>query len=281
MATYKTTSLIDFSKTVVISFDTNHNSSDFDFGVGMYDHTNKICGRIDLKGYKNISFDQNIYDVNDNEVIFSVLTENLFSDGYLLQKSNYKNEVVPTKEIFEMDENGFLCSDSIRVKEDTVVFERISDYDSIKDNLIIENKEVYIESKTEEPIAFVFDCGNDHILKLSSENDSLELLSLDYGLTKNLEEESLLLLSHGTKSNNVNVLTTNDNIIRKSPFDKPQRIRFVISNNAKLMSVSLYNNDKKIYEEYTSFTFKYGIEKGYLAVYTNSSSVPSNVSTNF
>lgn len=282
MATYKTTSLIDFTKTVVVSFDTNHSPFDFDFGIGLFNHNDVICGRVDLKGHRNISFSDD-YDVSGDEIEFSILTDNLFSDGYLLQKLHLKSEDVQSSNDFEFekDRNGYLLINSTKVKEDSVLFKRISDYETIKENLIVENGEVYVESKTEEPIAFVFECEDDYILKLSSE-DGLELLSLDYGLTKNLEEESLLLLSHGTKSINDSNLTISESIIRNSPFNNQQRIRFVISNNAKLMSISLYNNDKKIYEEYTSFTFNYAIEKGYLAIYIkNSSSVPSNVSTNF
>ena len=330
MATYRTTSPIDFTKTVVISFDTNHSPNNFDFGVGICNidyevieneegeiieekEVINLSGGVKLQDYNHIDFDDDIYSQKENIITFSLISskENLFSKGYIIQKSEnetdginyYDDKTINSTNIevesliFEKNDDDFLClnlsSGLKKVKEDTVIFEKIDDYTNLKENLVVQNNEVFKENKDSEIITFVLDLEDDSILSLGQrtykENISdettylkdLDLLALDYCMTKNLKEESILYISRIPKSEDANPSSDDGSIIKNSPFDKNQRIRFVISNNGRLMNISLYDKEKKIYNDYLSFTFEKKIEKGYLEVYTNSSSNPSNVSTNF
>lgn len=320
MATYITTSPIDFTKTVVISFDTNHRPNNFDFGVGICDividreeENINLIGEVKLQDYTHIDFDTDIYHQNGSTITFSLLSskEKIFSEGFIVQKtenvkagieyyedssSTFKthNQIRMDLLKFEKNDDGFLClnlaSGLKKIKEDTVIFEKTDDYANLKENLVVQNNNVYKESKNNEIEAFVLDFGDGTILALDEttfeDSDikylkNLELLALDYCMSKNLKEESILYISRIPKSEDANPSSDDGSIIKNSPFDKNQRIRFVISNNGRLMNISLYDKEKKIYNDYLSFTFEKKIEKGYLEVYTNSSSNPSNVSTNF
>lgn len=320
MATYITTSPIDFTKTVVISFDTNHRPNNFDFGVGICDieiegeeEKINLIGEVKLQDYTHIDFDDDIYHQKGNTITFSLLSskEKIFSDGFIVQKtenvkagieyyeessSTFKTHTKIPMDLlkFEKNDDGFLCinlaSGLEKIKEDTVIFEKTDDYANLKENLVVQNNNVYKESKNNEIEAFVLDFGDNTILALDEstfkESDmkylkDLELLALDYCMTKNLKEESILHTSRIPKIKDANPSFNDGSIIKNSPFDKNQRIRFVISNNGRLMNISLYDKEKKIYDDYLSFTFEKSIDKGYLKVYANSSSNPSNVSTNF
>lgn len=283
MAKYRTKKEIDFNKSVVISFDVTTTDNSFSFGI---EHDGGI---VKLNGLSNISPSLNNISLKNNVVTFSLMEKSIFSDNLISQKEIIISENNSTstndKIVFEKDDKDFLCIDNERIKEDTVIYEKIDDYENKIENFIVIENSVYKKSETWNsdinPIIAVASSkekSDTFILRLNENDDNLTFLSLDCLCEKDMKDDGVLEIYHEIKNTTIkNALTSFNSIFKNST----NRIRFVFTNNGRLLSISVYDEKEKMYKEYENLSFRKSIDKGYLIIHTSSSSSISNVSTNF
>lgn len=296
MKEYKSKFALDFSKSVVISFEVTADKNDYSFGVGY------AGGKILFRGQNSIDDFENGISISNNKMEFSIYGDTSFvknlksfsiGDNDLVSKyKNYIDEngnvVVEESEFFK-NEEGFVYYDedlSIPLDDSVRIYEKTLDYENSK-NLIVDGYDVYKQSNIYSLITYIGECSDenqDYILKIEDINDNLTLLSFDNSVTRNLEENNLSESYQEIISPNENGETVilNSSLSDGSLFEKDlNRIRFVFSNRGRLLTVSIYNPNKGLYEKYAEFSFIKEMNEDYLKIYHNSSSSISNVSTNF
>jgi hypothetical protein len=125
----------------------------------------------------------------------------------------------------------------------------------------------------------------DFVLKIKDDGFNLDLLNVDITATRNLESYPISqilqqVISINPENSEKSILSFSE-ITNGSKFEDDQiRIRFVFTNGGRLLNVSCYNSDKKIYENLGSYSFTQALNESKIYVYNSSSSI-SNVSTNF
>lgn len=292
MSKYKTKSKIDFTKTVVISFDLKVEKNNYEIGVG-YDG-----GEVLFRGQnqiKSIHLPQLVSNKN-NVKEFSILSNNKIVDELITAEIDFNNSFISKNTPIIKNKNGELCVDdeSKTVIEDNKIIYKKIDESSSEDveNLIVIDDIIY-------KIANDYDCTSyclcsdkskennkeEFILKIQDDGFDLELLNVDITASRNLSTHPIYQILQQISSINPETSQKTHSSISEIKngviFEGDQnRIRFVFTNGGRLLNVSQYIKDKKIYENIGSFSFTQNLNESYLYVYTSSSSV-SNVSTNF
>lgn len=277
MKTVKTTKEIDFTKTIVISFDVKPTSDDYIFGVGY------SGGKLLFRGQKYSNELNSSISITGNKMEYPILDdESLIENLKIFSMGD--NELYSKSEYYE-DWYGNLYFD----KEETIpltngldLYEETSDYSSEK-NLIVENNKVYKPSSNYNLISYVakstFDMES-FVLKTDDKGEDISLLSFGYSAIRDLNSDAVGEISQEIikKDGEMEIISklSNDNFIQQS-----NKIRFVLSNNGRSLNVSTYDKEKKCYIPHSSYSFIIPVEKDNLFIYYSSSSKISNVSTNF
>lgn len=288
MKTYKTISTIDFTKSVVISFDVKVDKNDYIFGVG-YEG-----GNILFKGQNKINL-EDLPDLisNTNKIIEFSLSSNKGITDDLIVIEGEPNNLLSDKDIsFFKNENKELCLKNTNspIEDNKLIYKKIEDASSEEaKNLIVLDDEIYKIADEFTPTSYCLSSDiNDEenfILKIKDDGFNLDLLNVDITATRDLESypiSQILQQVISINSENSEKYTSSiSEISNGSKFENEQnRIRFVFTNGGRLLNISCYNSDKKIYETLGSYSFTQSLNESKIYVY-NSSSTISNVSTNF
>lgn len=277
MKAVKTTKELDFTKTIVISFDVKPTSNDYVFGVGY------TGGKLLFRGQKysnelnpsiSIEGDEMEYPILEDDSLIENLKLISLGDNGLSSESEYYEDWYGN--LYFDEERNIPLTDGLEIYEET------SDYSSEKD-LIVEDNKVYKPSTNYDLISYVakttFDMDT-FVIKLDDKDEDITLLSFGYSAKRDLESNKIGEITQEiVKKDGESEITSklsNDNFINQS-----NRIRFVLSNNGRSLSVSTYDKEKKCYIPYSSYSFIIPVEKDNLFLYYSSSSKISNVSTNF
>lgn len=288
MNTHKTISTIDFTKSVVISFDVKVNKNDYLFGVG-YEG-----GNILFKGQNKI----NLEDLpelisNTNKIIeFSLSSNKGITDNLIVIEGEPNNLLSDIDITFSKNENKELClnDDVTPIKDDKLIYKKIEDPSSEEaKNLIVLNDEIFkiADEYTSTSYCLSSDINDeeDFVLKIKDDGFNLDLLNVDITATRDLESYPISqilqqVISINPENSEKSILSFSE-ITNGSKFEDDQiRVRFVFTNGGRLLNVSCYNSDKKIYENLGSYSFTQALNESKIYVYNSSSSI-SNVSTNF
>lgn len=277
MKAVKTTKELDFTKTIVISFDVKPTSDDYIFGVGY------SGGKLLFRGQKysgelnpsiSIADDKMEYPILDDENLIENLK--LFSIGNddLSSKSEYHENWYG--DLFYDENKTILLDDGLRLYEET------SDYSSEKD-LIVEDNKVYKPSTNYNLISYVaktvFNMDS-FILKTDDRDDDVTFLSFGYSALRDLNSNSIQETSQEIIKKDGETEISSE-LSEDIFINQTKKIRFVLSNNGRSLNVSIYDKNKKCYIPHSSYSFIIPVEKDNLFVYYSSSSIISNVSTNF
>ena len=297
MKKYKTKFPLDFSKSVVISFEVTTDEKECCFGVGY------SGGDVLFKGQKSIdNFDENI-SIKDEKIEFSLYSKSVFAEnikafqnGDNNLKSKYKKyinekgeEIVEESEFFKNEEEIVFYDEEMSIPLDNSlkIYEKTEDFEGIK-GLIVEDNTVYKQSEMYQITTYLYEGkedDSDFIIKLEDKEDDLLLLSLDDTATRDLDNHSLSQTHQTiitTKENGETDYDINSSFSNKIIFNEtPKRVRFVFSNFGRHLGVSLYNTEKKMYEKLYDFSFIKEVKEDFLKIYHNSFSSLSKVSTNF
>ena len=288
MNTHKTLSTIDFTKSVVISFDVKVNKNDYLFGVG-YEG-----GNILFKGQNKI----NLEDLpelisNTNKIIeFSLSSNKGITDNLIVIEGEPNNLLSDIDITFSKNENKELClNDGVTpIKDNKLIYKKIEDPSSEEaKNLIVLNDEIFKIADEYTPTSYCLSSDTndeeDFILKIKDDGFNLDLLNVDITATRDLESYPISqilqqVISINPENSEKSILSFSE-ITNGSKFEDDQiRVRFVFTNGGRLLNVSCYNSDKKIYENLGSYSFTQALNESKIYVYNSSSSI-SNVSTNF
>lgn len=291
--TYKTKKPIDFSKTVVISFDVNSASPNL-YKISLQNSAGKII----FNGYDQITYPKNVFYNNKSETIFFSVNSVNFIDGikvFYYKDNDFKSYPnidfewdSSKKEIFykQQDEEDENIINLVEIDDGTRIYEKTDNYQN-KENLIVEENIVYELSNQYKSIPYIiepFKVKNgkneeNAILILENKGDDLTFLSIDNVAERNVTKNPVYEINQKiidekgeTKSNSV---LSNGHL-----FDNNNRLRLVYNNNGKTLNVSLFDNDTKTFKNVSNFSFINEIEKDYMTIQFENCSV-SNVSTNF
>lgn len=277
MKAVKTTKELDFTKTIVISFDVKPTSNDYIFGVGY------TGGKLLFRGQKYSNDLNSSISIIGNEMEYPILDDEILIENLKLF-SLANNELSSNTEYYE-DWYGNLYFDkekTIPLTDGLKLYEETSDYSSEKD-LIVEDNKVYKPSTNYDLVSYVLKTTFDmetSVIKLDDKDEDITLLSFGYSAKRDLESSEVgEVLQEIIKKDGESEITSklsNDDFIKQS-----KKIRFVLSNNGRSLNVSIYNEDKKYYVPHSSYSFNMPVDKDNLFVYYSSSSIISNVSTNF
>lgn len=288
MNTHKTIFTIDFTKSVVISFDVKVNKNDYLFGVG-YEG-----GNILFKGQNKI----NLEDLpelisNTNKIIeFSLSSNKGITDNLIVIEGEPNNLLSDIDITFSKNENKELClnDDVTPIKDNKLIYKKIEDPSSEEaKNLIVLNDEIFKIADEYTPTSYCLSSDindeEDFVLKIKDDGFNLDLLNVDITATRDLESYPISqilqqVISINPENSEKSILSFSE-ITNGSKFEDDQiRVRFVFTNGGRLLNVSCYNSDKKIYENLGSYSFTQALNESKIYVYNSSSSI-SNVSTNF
>ena len=277
MKTVKTTKELDFTKTIVISFDVKPTSDDYIFGVGY------TGGKLLFRGqnYSNelnpsISFENNKmeYPILDDETFIKKLKLIHAGDNDMISRPDYFENWYG--DVFYDEENNIPLNDGLKIYEET------TDYSSEKD-IMVEDNIVYKSSKNYNLISYVaksvFDMDS-FLLKTEDKGEDVTFLSFGYSATKDLNSNSIGEIFQEFVKKDGEIEITSE-LSEDIFINQTKKIRFVLSNNGRSLNVSIYDEIKKCYIPHSSYSFIIPVEKDYLFVYCSSSSIISNVSTNF
>ena len=153
MAKYRTTEKIDFTKTVVVSFDLTCTKNDFYFGAGYEEGSSSSViehGNVIINGIGNIEKtdfrDDVIYNTDTNTMEVSVMDRDIIFS---------KNFIILNTESLNWDKIGNTISES--EKDSLIVYEKTDNYETLTedDDLIVIDDIVYKKNDEIDHINYV------------------------------------------------------------------------------------------------------------------------------
>lgn len=292
-SSYKTKSQIDFTKTVVISFDVSDVAKDL-YTISLQNSV----GEISFNGYGQISYPKNVfYNISTDTLFFSVNSVDFIDKLKVFYQKDNNFDSYPDiefewdsskKEILykQQDEEDENIINLVEINDGTLIYEKTEDYQDVE-NLIVEDNDVYVPSKLYKSVPYIIEpfkvkngkYQEDAILIIDNKGNDLTFLSIDNTAERKpsinpvYEMKQKIIDENGESK--INSVLSNGHL-----FENNTRLRLVYNNNGKTLNVSVYDDEKKSFKTISNFSFINEIEKDYIRVQFENCSV-SNVSTNF
>ena len=286
MTHFKSTRTVNLKNPVVFSFDVSN--SDVEFLVGIHEHftleikPNHNKGTISEIVNSNISFSK-----KDNNTFLGtkiIIEEDESSSGMILDDKILKekpNSIYKEEGFLIIEDKNFTDAGKELTLNDlyngaeiffltheptssTVITSDLGTYEKA-------NQEAYLITP------YVLEANDQVTILAEVDNNSVSFLHLGNEVEKDFSKDATTIYTEKTFTYTANHYQVTDKLTA------PYKIRFVLSNDGRILTVSIYNNSKKSWETLSTFIFNIEKIKGEqtLLFSVSKTSAISNITANF
>lgn len=286
MATYKSTRTVNCSNPVILSFDVPQNNINLTISlISTVDNSKDISLNINTnvsngslaETVENVLSSQ--YETHENNTFagIPVIIETEESKSGIIENGNVINKR-PT--ITKRDENNFIYLDTTldKLSNGSLIFFLT---DNPQSDNVIHSQLGTFEQKDEdayEITPFILCSENDNTpLLLDISDDSLTFLLLANRVERNYKKSPTTIYTKTSKNNISSKEYQSTNDILKAPY----RARFIISNNGRMLSFSVYNKITNTWNTVKNFIFNIPKIEDDRYIMLETSNTFTNVTANF